>query len=559
MKYLPLIFALAFGTIQAEAKCFEHGCHCDQNLAYTQMVVNTPDATVEKVGVPKVSDVCFSSRSIHIPYAKSPLDTIASFKAFHATRMNWMYINQFTPAQIVKQFVSLYTPLHIPTQMAISGDIYPPFPQDPKVNPSSYGVKLDINQKIIAFPGSGRNMGCPASSVLMTFKKKEIKDAFSFSFADSIQFDDPGFWNYVPRVGPGFINYRCYCDYCLSDFRTYLKNQFSEGKISSALLKSEGVTTATTPDKIQQDIAKFDFRTFVLAKKWNPNGVFPPHPIETWYASSAYINLNSYWTAVRSYILALNPHYKMSGNFSRWHDALDMSNFDYSLAECQPDQANPQFVYDTCKAAEEAGKIQVFTTVSSDIARSRRMTALTTASDGCHIVPWDVFVLNEPRLYGNPQDFADVYAFIRYLGPHYLDGYKIISIKGGTIPAAALQDPSLKALPSLSIDRPSVVAYIRQNTSNQVVFHLVDVQENRGQVTPVTLTVKKADLLPSVHLTGFVTTKTYDQAAHDGANQTGDYSKTVQLENLQVSFYQENGETWVKVEIPDLRLWGVIF
>jgi hypothetical protein len=93
--------------------------------------------------------------------------------------------------------------------------------------------------------------------------------------------------------------------------------------------------------------------------------------------------------------------------------------FDFGIAEIDPPNCAPDNIAKMLRVAEMAGRPQLLTLRSGDIALNRRMIAWCYANGGQLVVPWDVYLSSTStganRLYGQPADFAPIYLFARRL------------------------------------------------------------------------------------------------------------------------------------------------
>jgi hypothetical protein len=112
-------------------------------------------------------------------------------------------------------------------------------------------------------------------------------------------------------------------------------------------------------------------------------------------------------------------HITFASNNYRGSAAWPYNMFDFGMAEIDPPNCAPGAVAGMLRTAEMAGRPQVLTVVSDDVALNRRMAAWCYANGGHMLVPWDVYLgpaaaaKGQERLYAQPQDFAPIYNFAR--------------------------------------------------------------------------------------------------------------------------------------------------
>ncbi|MGX9965595.1 hypothetical protein ACVFYP_19870 [Roseomonas sp. F4] len=155
--------------------------------------------------------------------------------------------------------------------------------------------------------------------------------------------------------------------------------------------------------------------------------------------------------------------------------------FDFGIAEADPRDVAPAALARMLRAAEMAGRPQVLTLRSEDVALNRRVIAWSYANGGHLLAPWDVYLRSTPegsdRFFGHAEDFAPIYAMARALAP-LLDA------------AVVSGDPPNE---SWRLDRPGWEAALRTTPDGRrAALHLVPWQAE----TPARLTLDLAALMP---------------------------------------------------------------
>ena len=399
-------------------------------------------AGVRPAGAPRYSDVCFSSRWFHPTNAKDPHDTFKTAKAFHATRLDWVYTMD-------PKFIGRAKALGMGFYTALNTILT----DGPGLRTREKGRILNLKGERVCAPWmvawSGY-WGCANSpDYRRTFlgHAKRCIDAGT----DGFQVDDPGL-NVAAIAWGG-----CYCPHCVAGFREFLKTN----------------TTADERAKLGiTDIEAFDYKAYVLARDEKVparlRGLFRRFQVEA---------VTTYYADMRA---AIDAHAKRrvpmsSNNYGgRWGFPYDF--FDYGIAEYPHRAAKPAALRAAFVDARRRGKAQLFTFVSRDVALTRRMIATCYACGGHLIVPWDVYMgTGKPRYYAGPADYADLYAFVRVQAALF-DGYEEAAAAGKGIRDRRHR----KLLPVAIAGAGDVYAFARAKPGDReapVVVHLVDWSE----------------------------------------------------------------------------------
>lgn len=125
--------------------------------------------------------------------------------------------------------------------------------------------------------------------------------------------------------------------------------------------------------------------------------------------------------------------------------------------------------------------------MSVDVALYRRVIATAYSCGGHVLAPYDVYHENHPRIFGKPEDYADLYGFARAMAG-YLDGYEDAAVAG-----QGFADERFAELPSVEIAADSVYAFVRarpHDASAPVVIHMVDWRSRPEPTTIMLLPVR---------------------------------------------------------------------
>lgn len=224
--------------------------------------------------------------------------------------------------------------------------------------------------------------------------------------------------------------------------------------------------------------------------------------------------------------------------------------FDYGTAELPHGAAKPDQLYNKIMEATRKGRQQIYTYVSTDVAQTRRVIAMGYACGGHVIVPYDVWHGNRPRIFGTPEQYGDLYGFVRAIAPH-LDGHEDAAIFSG----GRIREGRYGKHKPVEIEAKEVYAMTRAQPGKAdapTVVHLVDWRES-----PETFQLK---LRPELfHASGRVELNLlvppeYDAAAHNRAADSGEFSALAKT--VRIPTKVQGG--WVMAEIPALNPWGVL-
>lgn len=128
--------------------------------------------------------------------------------------------------------------------------------------------------------------------------------------------------------------------------------------------------------------------------------------------------------------------------------------FDWGLSELMFQTAEPGHLYERFHAGRLLGKVQVVSTpkprgaVTDPVAfrrLNRQVIAQAYSLGGLCKVPWDLFLQTadgQGRYYGEPEDYADLYGFVRAMAP-YLEGFEEAAAAGKDLPIMDERDPGL--------------------------------------------------------------------------------------------------------------------
>jgi len=222
--------------------------------------------------------------------------------------------------------------------------------------------------------------------------------------------------------------------------------------------------------------------------------------------------------------------------------------FDFGLAELADGDARPESLYRAVRDAEQRGKAQMFTYVSTDLARTRAAIGLAYACGTQIIVPWDVYIATgAPRYFGKPEEYADLYGFARATA-RYLDGYEDAAV---LLPQAA--DARYRCLPIAvrggSNELGLFVRAIPGQADAPVVIHCVDAS---GRPRPFHLDIDPERFFGDRPVTiDLVSPATYERATHQKAEKTKEFGPLAVTKRLAAGYV-------TGCDVPAVGPWGLV-
>ncbi len=396
-------------------------------------------------GGPNRSDVMFSVRS----FFSSPSNYASVANSFHATRNDWTY-----SAHIAAGVNSLAA-LGITSGGAMHTSVHDLSSTSPGIMRHWDGVTPLSHWGDDRYSGDVNAPEYRASAL-------DIIKGYIDAGNVRVQWDDPRFnTEFILTKGGGFA------PASVAKYRDWLGTHTSAAQRTAAGLPV--------------DLTGFDYRLYVQAR----SGVVSTPAMELWmdfhYDSSVEF-LNWLKQEVDAYAGFDVPF--SDNNLGYWDVAPGINTerqeyidlyrwFDYGIAELYSPDQNPQFIFNSVHRAEELGKRQAFTLVSTNVQLNRKVMAQTYAVGGWMVMPWDVYVPNAPRFFGNPNDYSDITTLVRQHADLF-DGYESAAYVG-----SGLYDEKTALFEPLRIGGGSgqVFAFARAkpgDASGPIVVHLVD-------------------------------------------------------------------------------------
>ena len=481
------------------------------------------------VGAPKYSDVCFSSRWPHPRHPGSRYDTFESARAFYATRLDWVYS---TDAGFIKKAKSQGYAV-TPATSTILEDIGSESWQN--------GRMVDINGEFVTSPwmrrwaGPVRAWGCVSNPVWQNIWTEYVRKCLDDG-AFGIQHDDPGF-NYSAIKWGG-----CFCDFCVKGFTSYLKGNFD-----SADLAAFGIA----------DIDKFNYKEYCKSNEQRDSN------IEQAYKDFQMANVLGFHEKMRKWMNEYAGRYVpySCNNTSNPIWTSFYSGFDFGMGELYWGGVTPKQLWERALLIQQSGRAQVYSmpkihnsTLSPKQHQilTRREIATTYALGYHTMVPWDVYQRGGPRYFGKPEQYADLYGFVRAVSG-YLDGYEYAAAFGKEI------DVDDDTADILDYDTESdVYVFVRavpKAKNKPVVMHVVNWSDAKDAKEPIELKLNLVRFFGgSEILVTMLTPKPYSQSVHEQAIVNADYGLLREKSLLDVKY--ESG--YANVIVPAGNLWTLL-
>ena len=307
---------------------------------------------------------------------------------------------------------------------------------------------------------------------------------------DLLHMDDPGL-NYAVAVNWG----GCYCKYCRKGFEEFkLKN----------------------PDATMVD--------------------FQEESVKRFYTDM--------WREIDSRSEKYIP--KSSNNYRGQFRFFYHKMHDFGVAEF-PDIVPESFI-ESQRQSLKLGKAQVITATTESVDINRRSIAMASSTGMSMIVPWDVYMGSKPRYFGTPEEYADLYGFIRGCA-EILDGYEHAGVFSAAGDSSDLYEGEV---PVQVIGSDQVFASIRVVPGNKrkpAIIHLVDWSENPGAfellINPDRFYGKRKVRIE------LWTPAPYDAEVHDIVAKTNDFAPLVQKRTIASGDIKN-------VSIEKVEPWGIL-
>jgi len=470
---------------------------------------------------PAVSAVCFSSRWSHPTNAQDPWDTFQAAEAFHATDFVWVY--SLDPKFVGRLRKHAAENGGRAVILAVNSMI----PDPPDFRRRERGRILDLNGSRITAPWmrswADPAWGCANSPEYRAGFVEYAVRALAAG-ATALQMDDA-------RMNMAAVAWGgCFCPHCMEKFRRYLRDRTTLQERAACGIES---------------LDDFDYGRYLRDRGAPAGDAFSKYdggPLKTWFRDFQEESVREFFRDVRAEIDArAGRHVAFAANNYRgsWDSPYDL--FEIGMAELPLAEARPDHLHGLLAEARSKGKTPIFTVVpkvwdGSETAPTRRTVAACFALGGHVIVPWDVYTgSNTPRYYGRPEDYADLYAFVRQYSDCF-DGYEEAYFARPD-PVEASSPVAAEDLPPCVLEETAgLTAVVRAKpgeATSPVVIHLID---GRDEPQPFRIRLAQARFFDSTTL----------------------QVKLLRPGNGPQELAARSDPVWVTVQVPELRPWGIL-
>jgi len=356
------------------------------------------------VNLPRRSDVPMSSRWWHPRDGRDPHDTLRDLASFHATRLEWIY-------DAAPEHIRAVTDAGFAFCTTINAS------DDTKGRPYS-GRNFDGGVAYFSWMASWLRDGVPIGACCVNNQRyrahhRDIIEAAVRAGAVGIQFDDWG-----SNVSFANNNGECFCEFCVPKFAA------AHGVDYHEYLKKKGVP---------------DLRAYLEYRVRNA-----ADPLQRAYVQFQAESVREYLSALKQHLasitatgakrpsLSVNANFTTTSQQSRSTMAADIP--DYFVGEGGDETLAGMFI--NARIAEALQRTSIFSPFPYKVDVTRAEIALQYALGQLCLVPYDVWMhtSDQPRYFGKPEDFADLFAFVR-------------------ANAALLEDAETVATVGISVDR----------------------------------------------------------------------------------------------------------
>gem|GEM_PF-1634042 len=513
--------------------------HQTQPLATVQgeNLAEEVTAKADYPGKMAASEVIIRGLSPRPRDADDPHNTLKAIKGFHATRLEWIY--ELTP-EFIQQVQSLGTSVSGTTSTSTGVGLDKSGPEWR----ARYSI-LDLNlqpttapwMRKWAIPGLWLCVNNPDSREASLAHGKLLIDQGVLD----IQRDDPAANQHAVKWGA------CFCPACMSGFRDYLQENATSEQLAAWQISN---------------LDTFDYREYLLVRDAPVGDAFQAYAshgltgLFQSFQTQSTTDFHKWWhEEINQYAGRYVP--VSSNNVGRLFGPT-YQPFDFWIGELNIKNANPEFLFDLSRRMYTMGKGQTLTmplkhssVMTPEWLRTIRNSLATIYAVGMHMeAPWDTYLPTPQadRYFGEPKDFSDLLGFIR-ANAALLDGYESAAAIGSMI-----QDdrwPDLQPATTFP-PRSKIAAFLRVKPDQPeapIVMHLVDWSANPKAF--------EVSLRPELLFNGrpfkvtLITPLPYEQAAHELAFESRDYSKLVAEQELGSGFL-------TTMKIPALHPWGIL-
>ncbi len=534
-------------------------------------VANAPEGPRIGPGPNEVTMRTLEFRDVPPGSLKDPFQAV---RDFHATRLEWTYID-FTERdrRNIRKVRRMGVVFGGAGSASLHGSIRN-FPQQPL---DIHMLDLDGNpivQPHMRAWDEFRGIGDPSNPAFYEHHLAYYRRVIDWG-AETLHRDEPESPVFAAeRYGGGFS------ETGVAGFREWLADHLDAAELES--IGIEDVTTFDYAEHLREAGAPVgdDFARFDCPVK--------PHWVRYWEDTTT-----AFWNR---FIAEIREYGGKDLTFSANNSSLQMwesyhREFDFAISELLLETANPVHIWERSRIGREVGKVQVLGPPKtraqpvSEAAKNRllrRVTATAYATGMIGKVPWDVFDQSPDglsRYFAKPADIADLYAFVRAHdwrdygeGAAFGPGIEadpaetaVLRAEGGSggvygFVRAPLHRPERPVLVhlvdwGLPESTPEVPRHFRTPSGERIRMYPVAQNIERTQSEPFTLVMDAAAFDDAEALVFRLRVPApYDADAHALANATGRFERLV--EETVLTPERASGE--LRLRIPALGPWGLL-
>jgi len=509
---------------------------CGQARGGTKALWQMVQAVRRPPGGPLAADVIMRSLTLHPASPADHHDTWKAIHDFHVTRLEWSYITD-------KAFIA---------RVVNSGRVFGGAASAPSYIPKAQTP--DWYDKVVIKDLLGRPIVAPwkrtwKRTLWGCVNNPEYRRghlAFLKRYIDAgaqvMQRDEPRA-NLLATDWGG-----CFCDHCMTLFRQWLAARLTSKQRAALEL---------------DDLANFDYREFLKQRKAPAGDAFgrwKGDELKRLFIKFQHDATVGFHRQVRREIEAYARRgvpFSCNNGASRTGD-IEML-FDWWFGELSYSAANPRSLLSIFRNAAAHHKLQVVTMpkkgdyrgLAEWQRRTRQTIATAYACGGFCMVPWDVYMPNNaPRYFGKPEQYADLFAFVR-ANRRLLEDYWEAAVAGPGITDERYKQPPVEVAGGTG-QLMAVVTAKAGDRAAPIVIHLIE-WGARGQ--PFVLKLRRTYFggrrRRSYEL---LTPAPYDREAHRQAERSGDFSPLCLRRRLAA---REVGIVQL-LNVPPLDPWGIL-
>ncbi|MCC5807786.1 MAG: hypothetical protein JJU00_15785 [Opitutales bacterium] len=525
----------------------------------------------ERVG-PGPNEVTMRTLEFRDVPAGSQMDPFQAVRDFHATRLEWTYIDfNERDRENIKRVRRMGVVFGGAGSASLHGSIRN-FPQQPRDT-----HMLDLEGNPIVQPhmrawDEFRGIGDPSNPAFYEHHLAYYRRIIDWG-AETLHRDEPESPVFAAeRYGGGFS------ETGVAGFREWLADN-----LDAAELASLGI----------EDVATFDYAEHLRAMGAPVGDDFArfdcpvkPHWVRYWEDTTT-----AFWSR---FLAEIKDYSSKNLTFSANNSSLQMwesyhREFDFAISELLLETANPVHIWERSRIGREVGKVQVLGPPKtraqpvSEAAKNRLLRRVVATAYACGMigkVPWDVFDQSpdgKSRYFVEAADISDLYAFVRAhdwrdygegaaFGPGIeAEGPGVVRAEGGSggvygfvrAPVHGPERPVLVHLVDWGLpeSQPEAPRHFRTPTGERIRMYPPAENIERTRPEPFTLVVDATAFDdPEGLVFRLRVPAAYDADAHALANATSRYESLVKETILTPE--RDGGD--IRLRIPAPGPWGLL-